>query len=240
MTPATARHRNYSPPGAAGNAPETPYTRARREWDARMGSAVVQAKNWRLNSMVLAGLLSGSLAGNVYLGRQPKAVPHIIEIDGLGAATYRGPAGVAAAEFVPSEGLVRYQLRRFVELTRTVSADGVVLRKNWFDAYKMLTTTGSALMTEWVRVNNPFERSQTETAAVEILSAVPLSAESWQIDWRESAWDREGGALGKPVVWRVMIRVVLQPPETMQQMIDNPLGLFVDEFHWDRIETVNP
>jgi type IV secretion system protein TrbF len=241
VTTTTVRHRNYGSPSThPARLVETPHVRARREWDARLGTAVVQARSWRVNSLVLASLLGGSVVGNVYLGMQPKVVPHVIEIDALGEATYRGPVGEGASTFTPTEALVRYQLRRFIELTRTVSSDNVLLRKNWIDAYKMLTLTGNTLMTEWVGANDPFKRAQKETTAVEILSAVPLSAESWQIDWKENAWDKSGQTLGKPVVWRAMLKIVLQTPKSRQMMIDNPLGLYVDEFHWDRIQQVKP
>lgn len=238
MTSMAARHRSY----AAASAPraETPYTRARREWDNRLGTAVVQAKNWRINSLILAILLSVSLGGNVYLGRQPKVIPHIIEVDGLGEVHYRGPVGVSGSEFTPSEALVRYQLRRFIDLTRTISSDTVLLRKNWIEAYKMLSVSANTRMSEWVRMNNPFERMQSETTGIEILSAVPVSGESWQIDWRETTWDKQGQALGRPLVWRAMLKIVIAPPKTREQMLDNPLGLFVDELHWDRVQGVKP
>lgn len=239
MATIAARHRNYAPPGAAhGRALETPYMRAKREWDSRMGSAVVQARSWRVNSMVLASLLGGSLLANVYLGIQPKAIPHVIEVDSLGRATYRGPVG--SEEFTPDEGLIRYHLRRFVETTRTVSSDPMVMRKYWFDAYAMLTPRANSLMGEWIKENNPFERQQEETVAVNILSAVPLSKESWQIDWKETRWDKRGIDREKPVVWRAILRIVLEPPRTTEQMTKNPLGLYVDEFHWDRIKELKP
>jgi type IV secretory pathway TrbF-like protein len=241
MIHATAHHRNYGSPSAhPARLVETPHVRARKEWDARLGTAVVQARSWRVNSMVLGLLLGASLLGNVYLGAQPKVVPHVIEVDALGEATYRGPVGESTANFTPNETLVRYQLRRFIEFTRTVSSDNVLLRKNWLDAYKMLTLTGNTLMTDWVGANDPFKRAQKETTAVEILSAVPLSAESWQIDWKETAWDKSGQVLGKPFIWRAMLKIVLQTPKSRQMMIDNPLGLFVDEFHWDRIQAAKP
>lgn len=241
MNMTQAAHRNYGSPSAhPARLVETPHVRARREWDTRLGTAVVQARSWRVNSMVLAALLAGSMVANVYLGTQPKEVPHIIEIDALGEASYRGPVGERAASFTPNEALVRYQLRRFIELVRTVSSDNVLLRKNWLDAYKMLTTAGNTLMTAWVANHNPFARAQKETTAVEILSAVPLSAESWQIDWKETVWNKSGQMQGKPTLWRAMLRIVLQPPKARQQMIDNPLGLFIDEFHWDRIQQVSP
>lgn len=221
-----------------GGLVETPYVRARREWDNRLGATVMQARNWRViatGSMTLLGL---ALAGILYLATRATVVPHVIEVDSLGAASYRGPAG--GTPYTPTEAVVRYQLRHFLDLSRTITSDNVLLRRSWFDVYKMLTATGGALMNDWVTANDPTKRAQTETTAIEILSAVPLSNESWQVDWREMTWDRLGQPIGKPVVWRALLKIVLQPPTTRQQMIDNPLGIFVDEFHWDRIQEAKP
>ena len=119
---------------------DTPYRRARQEWDARMGSALVHAKNWRLatfGSMAAVLVMAG---GMIYLGSLPKAVPHIIEVDRLGAAVYHGPVG--QADYVPSDAVVSYHLRRFIADTREISSDAAVLKQNWLDAYTLLTPRG--------------------------------------------------------------------------------------------------
>ena len=72
---------------------DTPYRRARQEWDARMGSALVHAKNWRLATFASMAAVLVMAGGMIYLGALPKAVPHIIEVDRLGAAVYHGPVG---------------------------------------------------------------------------------------------------------------------------------------------------
>ena len=44
--------------------PETPYQRAGQLWDERIGSARVQARNWRLmafGTLAISGLMSGAL-----------------------------------------------------------------------------------------------------------------------------------------------------------------------------------
>ncbi|MEO8185625.1 MAG: type IV secretion system protein [Deltaproteobacteria bacterium] len=71
---------------------------------------------------------------------------------------------------------------------------------------------------------------ESSSARRESLSAVPLSASSWQIDWRESSWNRSGQTTGKPVIWRAMLRIVVRAPETTQQMVDNPLGFSLTNF----------
>src|SRR5579884_2114301 len=91
---------------------DTPYRRARQEWDARIGSALVHAKNWRAATFASMGAVLLMVGGMIYLGSLPKAVPHIIEVDRLGAAVYHGPVG--ETHYVPSDVVISYHLRRFI------------------------------------------------------------------------------------------------------------------------------
>jgi len=113
---------------------ETRFRRARKEWDDRMGGAVVQARNGRLATLLSLGLVLVSLTGIIYLGAQPKAVPHIVRVDRIGAPTYLGPIGESAREYRPGETTIKYHLRRFIEETRSISSDPAVVRKSWTDA----------------------------------------------------------------------------------------------------------
>jgi len=217
---------------------DTPYRLARQEWDARMGSAVVQAKNWRLATFASLGAIALAIAGLVALGMQPKAVPHIIEVDHLGAAVYRGPLTEAASDYTPPDEVIQYALRRFLEDTRTVSSDLLVVKRNWLDAYTLVTAHAGTTLSAYVQApeHDPARRAQEERVSIEILSAVRVSAESWQVDWRETTFDKNGGPSGAPSVWRAMFRVLTRRPKTEEEMAKNPLGLFIDEYHWDRVQ----
>ena len=62
--------------------PETPYQKAAQVWDERIGSARVQAKNWRFmafGSLVLAGLLAGGLVWQSARGTITPWVVQVIE-----------------------------------------------------------------------------------------------------------------------------------------------------------------
>ena len=66
--------------------PETPYQRAGQVWDERIGSARVQARNWRLmalGSLALSFALSGGL---LWQSLQSRVVPYVVEVDKLGYA----------------------------------------------------------------------------------------------------------------------------------------------------------
>lgn len=230
----TSGRSRWVPEGGA----DTPYMRARAEWDARMGNLVVQARNWRLATFLALGLVGAALLGMAYLGAQPKAVPHIIEIDRLGHATYQGPAGEAIATYVPSEAVMKDHLRRFIEDTRSLSSDTAVIKRNWLEAYNLVTPRAANMLTAYVQRpgNAPFERAREERVGVEVIGFVRVSEDTWQVDWRETRWDKNGIETGPPDEWRAMLRVIRQQPRNQEAMERNPLGLYVDEFHWDKVQ----
>ncbi len=221
----------WTPDGAL----DTPYRRARQEWDARMGSAVVHAKNWRLATFASLTAVLLATGGMIYLGAQPKAVPHIISVDRLGAASYHGPVG--QADYIPTDAVITYHLRRFIEDTREVSSDLAVLKHNWLDAYTLLTPRGGNMLSAFVQKpeNDPFRRAQDQRVTVEILSAVRAAGDTWQVDWRESSWDKNGSPLGAPAIWRAMLKTLVQAPKAAEAMKKNPIGLYIDELHWDKV-----
>ncbi len=214
---------------------DTPYRRARQEWDARMGSAVVHAKNWRLATFASMSVVVLATGGMIYLGSLPKAVPHIIEVDRLGAASYQGPVG--QGDYVPSDAVITYHLRRFIEDTREISSDLAILKRNWLDAYTLLTPRGGRMLSAFVEKpeNDPFRRAQDERVTVEVLSAVRVAGDTWQVECRESSWDKNGVPMGSPLVWRACSALLVQTPKTPEGMKANPIGLYIDELHWDRV-----
>jgi len=112
--------------------PETPYQRAGQRWDERIGTARVQAKNWRLACFGML-VLSGGLAGGlVWQSARGTVVPWVVEVDKLGGSLAVAPA---VADYQPTDPQSAWHLARFIEGVRSIPADPVVLRQNWLDAY---------------------------------------------------------------------------------------------------------
>lgn len=213
---------------------ETRYRRARKEWDDRMGGAVIQARNWRLATLLALGLVLVSLAGTIYLGAQPKAVPHIVQVDKIGAPTYIGPIGQSAREYRPGDATIKYHLRRFIDQTRSVSSDPAVVRKNWTDAYTVITPNAANQLSAYAERNDPIKRAQDARVTVDVSAIVQVSKETWQADWEEKTWDKAGNQVGG-AVWRGTFKVIVRPPESEDQIATNPIGLYIDEFHWSKV-----
>lgn len=213
---------------------ETRYRRARKEWDDRMGGAVVQARNWRLATLLSLGLVLVSLTGIIYLGAQPKAVPHIVQVDKIGAPTYLGPIGQSAREYRPGEATIKYHLRRFIEETRSISSDPAVVRKSWTDAYALITASAANQLGAYAEHNDPIKRAQDARVTVDVSAIVQISKETWQADWEEKTWDKAGNQVSS-AIWRGTFKILIRTPETEEQIAANPIGLFIDEFHWSKV-----
>jgi type IV secretion system protein VirB5 len=209
--------------------PETPYQRAGQVWDERIGSARVQARNWRL--MAFGGLtLSAALsAGLLWQSMQSRVVPYVVEVDALGEARAVAPA---EADYEPTDPQIAWHLGRFVTNVRSISLDPVLMRQNWLAAYDFVTDRGSLFLGEYARSANPFGQVGERTVSVQVTSVVRASDRSFQVKWTETSYER--GSLAGTARWTAILSIVVRPPSSADTLRKNPLGLYVDAIDWSR------
>jgi type IV secretory pathway TrbF-like protein len=119
--------------------PATPYQRAGQLWDERIGSARVQAKNWRLMSFGSLGLAIAMAGGLIWQSMQSRITPYVVEVDKLGEVQAVGPA---SQSYRPTDAEFAWYLARFITDVRSLSSDPVVVRKNWLEAYDYCPASG--------------------------------------------------------------------------------------------------
>lgn len=217
---------------------DTPYKKARQEWDQRLGASAIQAMNWRRATFAMAAIVLLAVTGLIYLGAQPKAQPYFVQIDKIGAPSCLGPVDRTTHDFKPSPDSTRYHLRRFIDDTRSLSSDPAIVRRNWLDAYKLVTASAANQLNTWIHENNPLLRVGSERVSVEVVGVMPITADTWQADWTETVWDDTGTSKSQ-IVWRGTFHVVFRLPETEEEIVANPIGLFVDEFHWAQLQELS-
>jgi len=209
--------------------PVTPYQKAAQIWDERIGSARVQAHNWRLMAL---GSLSVSLILAVMLlwvGQSATTTPYIVEVDPRGGARAVGPA---AETYKPNDAQIAYHLARFVDNVRALSSDAVVVKQNWLKAYDFVTDQAAVTLNEYARDNDPFAKVGRETVAVEVASVVRASASSFQVRWLERTF--EGGALKETKRVTGLFSIIITPPRTAEAVRKNPLGIYIHSFNWSQ------
>ncbi|MGR3441808.1 conjugal transfer protein TrbF [Salipiger abyssi] len=209
--------------------PETPYQRAAQVWDERIGSARVQARNWRymaFGSLILAAGFAGAL---VWQSARGTVVPWVVQVDALGEAQTVAPA---SADYEPTDPQIAFHLGRFIEQVRSIPADPIIVRQNWLRAYEFTTDRGAAALNDFARANDPFTRVGRQQIAVEVSSVIRASPGSFRVAWTERHY--ENGQLSTTERWTAILTVVIQIPRSAERLRANPLGIYVNAISWSR------
>ena len=209
--------------------PVTPYQKAAQVWDERIGSARLQARNWRLMAMGCLALSAGLSAATVWQSTRGTVVPYVVEVDNLGAAQAVAPA---LAEYRPTDPQIAWHLARFVENVRQLPADPIVLRQSWLRAYDFTTDRGAVALNDHARLNDPFARVGDTQVSIEVSSVIRASESSFRVAWIERRY--ENGQLATTERWTAILTVVIQPPRDAERLRANPLGVYVHAINWSR------
>lgn len=209
--------------------PETPYQRAGQLWDDRIGSARVQARNWRLMAFGCLVLTAGTTAGLAWQSLQSRVTPFVVEVDRLGEARSVQPVDVA---YQPTDPQVAWHLARFITNVRSVSLDPVLMRRDWLAAYDFATKRGAQFLGEYARSAAPFANVGERTVSVQVTSVVRASDRSFQVKWTETAYER--GSEAGTSRWTAILTVETRPPASAETLRRNPLGIYVDAIDWSR------
>lgn len=223
---------NKSPKNYATSPPETPFTKAEKKWDDRIGNARVQAYNWRMGffgMLLFSFLLAGGL---IYQSTKATVTPYVVEVGPDGTARAIGQA--QAANYNPKEAEVKYFLAQFVQLTRGVSSDAVLYRQNWMKAYTFMEKNASSKVNSMMSKDQQATLLQNKnTVQVTILSLLPTTQSSWQARWKEEIFDQSGQSTGFYNMTG-LFTITFQPPTNEKDLINNPLGIIITDLTWNR------
>lgn len=216
--------------------PETPFQRAGQLWDERIGSARVQARNWRLMAFGCLGLTTILSGGLLWQSMQSRVVPYVVAVDRLGEARAVSPADQS---YQPTDPQIAWFLSRFISDVRGRSLDPVLMRASWLAAYDFTTKRGAVFLGDYARTSDPFAEVGERTVSVQVTSIVRASERSFQVKWIETAYER--GSPAGTSHWTAILTVEMRAPKNADTLRKNPLGLYVDAIDWSReLEAASP
>lgn len=212
--------------GKVSNDQETPYLSARREWNEVYGQLVASAKFSRTREAV-SWCFSGCLAlALIFAALRPKFVPYIVEVNTKGAVLGAG---------IPSHGSVNEKMTRavlsdWISFHRSVVRDPLVQRQYVDRVYAFLLQSDAASnkVNAWYQTNDPFRRSETELISVEVESILKQSANTFQIEWKESSVTPSGQAL-PPSHYRGLLTIEFHEISNGEAISRNPLGIIIKD-----------
>src|SRR5579872_5577412 len=209
--------------------PVTPYQKAAQVWDERIGSARVQARNWRLMAFGCLFLSGGLAASLVWQSTQGTVTPWVVQVDHLGEARTVAPA---SPFYQPTDPEIAFHLARFIEDVRGLPTDAIVLRQNWLRAYDFTTDRGAAALNDYARTNDPFANLGKLQISVEVSSVIRASPASFRVAWIQRIYDN--AALSATERWTAILTVVIDTPRDADRLRKNPLGVYVNAINWSR------
>jgi type IV secretory pathway TrbF-like protein len=209
--------------------PVTPYQKAAQVWDERIGSARVQARNWRLMAFGCLILSAAFASALIVQSVQGSITPWVVEVDRLGQAQTVAPAN---PNFRPTDPQIAFHLARFIEDVRGLPSDAIVLRQNWLRAYDFTTDRGASALNDHARVNDPFAKLGKLQVSIEVSSVIRASPESFRMSWIERRFDN--GQLSATERWSAILSVVIDTPRDADRLRKNPLGVYVNAINWSK------
>lgn len=217
---------------------DNPWLAARRTWNDHMAAVVSARRNWQIIGILSLLIALSAIGGIIHIGSQSKFVPYVIEVDKIGQAVAVTPVYRADAA---DTRVIHATIAAFISDARMVTPDIALQRQAIFRLYAHLNASdpATARMNEWLNGtedSNPFKRAEKITASIEIISVLPQTPDTWQVDWTETIRDRNG-IRQDAFRMRALVTVYTVPANnstTEEQIRNNPLGIYVREISWSK------
>ncbi len=213
-------------------APSTnPYLNARREWNERYSSFITSANNWRLIALISSSAALVLAGGLVAVSLQHKVVPYLVDRDASGTVT-----GVRRADEAskPGEKEIKAMLREWITGARTVYVDSNAQAAIVNKSYGLTLPDSAAYRTlaQYHKEHNPYQRAASETVEITVQPPMPLSNNTWQVQWHEVVKQRVTGKVLEDKNYQATVNIIFSAATTEEQLMANGYGVYVNQFSW--------
>lgn len=211
--------------------PQSPFAKAAQVWDERIGSARVQARNWRLMAFAALALSAMLGLGLLYQSSRTRVEAYVAQVDPQGRLI--GEVHLLDRGYTPTNAQVAFHVAELIRKVRSRPADPVMLKQNWEEAYRYLAGDAVTTMSEYgahAGLSDPAK--QDTTVSVEIISVLQRSDASYQVRWKETHYDH--GSQSSVSYWTGLFTTTIKPPATARAVFQNPLGVYVTHFTWSQ------
>lgn len=211
-----------------------PYLNAKKEWLERYGDYISQKRNWQIIAIISLVISFICVLFLGYSSTQNKLIPYVIEVDKLGNTAKVGVINNNVD--IKNPNVIKYSLNTFIYSWRSIWGSPQTQRKLILDAYIYVEQGSKAfeLLNNDYRENNPFQRATKENVRVNVKSIIPQNIDTWQIEWEESVVNLAEEELSK-TTYKGLFRVKQILPTTEEQILKNPLGIFIFDFNYAKI-----
>lgn len=206
------------------------YDAARKGWNDRLENEMRSTRSWRFATLGVGLIAVGALAGLIVVANKPAPEPRFVEVHSDGSMRLSAPS---AANFRAGDREYRYFLGQWIELVRNVSLDPVVVKNNWQRAYAFTTPQAANKLNAWANQPDSAQKKVgLETVTAQVVSVLPVSADSYQARWIETTFTDQGQVKNR-ATWTATFTVKQEPNVPAGMDLINPGGLFITDFNWN-------
>lgn len=207
------------------------YLNGRREWNERYGSYISAMKMWRWVALLSLLIAAIAVLGVVYFASQNKLIPYVVEIDKEGNILDVSQISISTDV---DKRIIQAEIGQLIKDIFGVSSDYSVQKESISRLYAHLSPglTGEKQVSDWMRLNNPYERSETETVSIDVHQVLPVTDQTWRVEWSERAISSTGESL--PVLKMTGTVEVFIGAVRPNKMMLNPVGIYVRHIAWSQ------
>lgn len=195
------------------------------------------AKVSHMKTMVIVFLAVSNMfmgGGLMWVSGQSKIEPYLAVVD---KTTYQvhvvGPAEKMKMNDEIMKGIVEHEVRSLFENLRMVIADSRAQKGVVANVYSRIAGGSGAakFISEWYVQRDPFKLSEMGMISLSDMTALPLSDQSWQVEWTETERNLMG-EVQKKSRWKGVVTYVLSPPTDKTEAAKNPVGFYATQLSW--------
>lgn len=210
--------------------PMNPYAIGKREYDDRYERLAKNLASWRRVAFLMLLLLSVSVTAVLWIAQTVKVVPFIVQVDQHG---YQMAIAPVEPSKVTDDRIIMARIADFITNMRSIYSDRTVLVAMLSKTYDSVAQASSAQqkLDEYFRANNPLTKTNfvVDVTLQSVLRASPESNITWQAEWMEKVYEQEK-FVGERFFKGTFV-VEMNPPTDIKEIMRNPLGVFVSDFH---------
>lgn len=217
----------------------SPWLNARDTWRNKTEQALA-GKLWLMVLATVSVIISlACTAIAIHNSNKSIYVPYVVAVDSHGVAI---ASGFAKQVTTVDEKVAMATVSQFITSIRTVSPDNLYLINNlkWASNHVSPNSPARESLSAWY--NGSMEERKVQERAMDgeivncnITSVLKRGEKTYQVRWEERTYNASGSEI-KPVKFMLadlIIEYGVAPPTSdVDKVIYNPLGVYINSFHW--------
>lgn len=224
--------KNYSAKGFN----ETPFNPQLEHFDFICGQIIKENRIYKYVVVMACLSFFISICITIFAISRPDSIPVLVTMNDFGETRYVGEVTKKNYQgFNVPENAITYQVKKFINLYKSLSTDKIIAKKNVENLYHMLTSTSAMKYSNLIKENNPFKNFGESTNEV-FFETEPLkiSNDTYQVDYKIRRRSLDGYVLND-IRERAVISIKTLEPAS-DDIKENPLGIYVVDFDIKEIQ----